>query len=382
MSDVTMGGIIALVPIILYLIFRFFFAQSFINGYLRGKKSVMDGYYEYDEYYPDDKYPVVYEHSRDDEIKSFKDVVILRRADTFGEFVRKLLRLSVGPQSIPNQILRTLVTFPLMVYIVVFCVAEMWNLNFLHWFYIFLIAGSIGLLLFEALSELLSMRFFNITRDVASLLLSVMVSAIILSFAGVFTPIHLINPEEMRFSILVIAIVGVLVIFIDWMQPGFRILFLPRDYIFAILIIAAITIVVLFGFLGYGESNTTVSKSSTAVWTSKIEQSKKVSSSTPTGDSVCADTFLKETSNSITVSPKKNCWSDYIKIPANVSTYRTNSNFCFSVWVPASTGNYYVESKKGNLFSCEDLLRDGMSVKGRAFRVRSSSPENSVMFSW
>ncbi len=373
MNDVTIGGIIALVPITLYLIFRFFFAQSFIKGYFRGKKPVENDVVK-DDVVKDD---VV----KDDEIKSFKDMVILRRVDNFGEFIMKLLRLSVGPQSIPNQILRTLVVFPLMVYIVVFCVAEMWNLNFLHWFYIFLVAGSIGLLLLEAPSELLSMRFFNTTRDVASLLLSVMVSAVILSFAGVFTPIHLINPEEMRFSILVIAIVGALVIFIDWMQPGFRILFLPRDYIFAILMIAAITIVVLFGFLGYGESNTTFNKSSATVWTSKTEQPKKVSS-TPKGDSVCADTFLKEASNSITVNPKKNCWSDYIKIPANVLTYRTNSNFCFSVWVPASNGNYYVESKKGNLFSCEDLLRDGMSIRGSLFRVRSSSPENSIIFSW
>lgn len=375
MSDSTIGIIAAGIPIGIYIIFRFFFAQRIVD------KLVEDDNHAYN-IFPQFNLGGI-NNLNDSKVETFKELVTWKKIENFGGLIVNVLRLSVGPSSIPNQILRTVLVFPLLIYIAVFCVAEMWNLNYLHWFYIFLIVGTIGILFIEASAEIFAMKFFGeTTRNIASLLFSVMISAVILSFGGIFTPVHLINPEEMRIAIIVIAIIGLLVFFVDWMQPGFRILFLKKKYIFGILVALAVAIIILFGFLGYGEEKDKSSSSARIYTPVSSTSTNKQYAPAPVGERECAHTSIARGESLISVSPTTGCWSDYIQIPGGVWKYKTRSDACFSAWFPTNKGSDYVESEKGRIFSCDEILQGGLSQKGKKFRVKSDVASNKIELSW
>lgn len=374
MSDITIGLIAAGIPIALYGLFRIFFAQDFVNGLIGENEFEFDSYPSFD--------------IGNININTFQDLVTWKKIDTFGGLVINVLRLSIGPQSIPNKILRTTVVFPFLTYTAVFCVAEMWGLQFLHWFCFFLALGVICLIFIEIIAELLVIKFFReeigvieVMGDIARILFSVLLSAVFLSFIGVFTPVHLIGPEGARIALVLVAVITLLILIVEYLQPGLRILFLQKRYIFGVLATFAIVIIILFGFLGYGEEEKT-SSSSVSSRTSISASPSPRKYTPPLGERECSSTPTARYERSIGVVPSTDCWSKYIQIPFGVSSYKPRSEACFSAWFPDSSGKNYVEGEKGIIFSCDEILKRGLSDKGKRFRLKNYTTGNMIEFFW
>ena len=358
-ADVVIGAILGLVALFLWLIFRFVFAEEIFQKY---KKKVL---------------------SEENKPKKGKKKVglkedILKSVDDVGEFVVKLLRLTAGINSIPNKLLRVFVVVPVIIYIFSFFASEIWNLNFIHWFYVFFITGFMFYLAYEVPSQIVFFKMFDKTRSGASLIGSVMTSAIILCVTGVFVPVHIIDPIAMRFSIMLLVLIGLMVFFVDWLEDDFKVLLIPASYVYMLLVGGIIAIVIGFVFLGGDDGDNVRRSSGTSGTVATIQEKESLNDGV-----VCsAPTIYEQTENLVKVKPKKGCWSEYIRIPDYAYSYQTMSTSCFSAWVPSKNGNYYIANQLGKYFSCEDLYSTGLSDKGRVFRVIGSTSGVDITFSW
>ena len=340
-------------------------------------------------------------------------------------------RASIGPSSVPNWAVRVFVLTPTFTYVILFCVAELWNENSIHWFCAFLAVYAMVIIVWEVPTELLALRWlgrkkgeaddppqafsggawdvarkpFQWAHSIAATLRDALVLAALLSLVGLAAPTHDIDPFEARVVLVALFLVLLLTVLISRGNSGFRVIGLHKPLLLSILLLSILALVLAFGVFELGtdgRSNRSAfgfGSGTSSGLAQPVERSTPAPTPTPAKpqpqpttttnqqqqargpvEVICRDARAERGDRYVQVPLRANCWSEEIVIPRNVSV-RTNLPG-FEVWAPfKGASNYYVGDRKARHFSCAEIA--GKTVIPSKFRARSCDPEGAILrISW
>ncbi len=250
-----------------------------------------------------------------------------------------------------NFLLRALVVLPALAFVALYIAAELLGLDAILWFLVFFIALVAALALIELAIVVVSLGAFKKTKKWVAIIVSVMIFAWLLLFAGSVTPTHEIEPFELRALIVFSVLIVLASLYVGWAYPDIRIFNQSRRRLFfALLVTVAILLVAAY-------RNAHNEWPFAGLFSDEVE------------GSVCAEDsgLTLRGDGSFVGTAQPGCWTESITTLSN--RWVIMSRECISVWLPHPEGHYLIEGETGEIVPCE---RVNLHSGPESLRVRSA----------